>query len=137
MNQGRNINGNNPERWKDPVAWDVLTDEQRQIIDCWYKERYDEQKEKEKYQENLSWNSSCFALIPLAVFQGYQMANGEISLMLLIGIVSIWICYAFVFTLARLAYEQINWRKQGILSHLIQILVAMFVTYSVANLIFK
>ena len=59
----------NPDiRWKDPEAWKCLTDEQRDVIDKWYKddclERYEDEKAKQdRHNNDEIWISLC-GLIP-------------------------------------------------------------------------
>lgn len=97
MNLKRNINGSNPDRWKDPYAWDCLTDEQREVINKWYECINEDNKSREKKRADVVFYASMMALIPFAVLWTYTHSQDAGWIYIILGFLIAWFVICFVF----------------------------------------
>lgn len=136
MSLKRDINGTSQKRWKDPVAWDCLTDDQREIINSWYEQRCEEFRKETAFRDSRSWTSSVIALIPLAVIHAYGEYR-DTSLDMFGAAAAVWLVYAFAYGIFRKAYEQRNPERAGHAKLVFHILVAIFASLCIAHLIYR
>ena len=132
----RHINGTNKDRWKDPYAWDCLTDEQRDIINEWYSSAYSREEERAKKEITNHRNASFFGIIPFAVHYAYKWAGGALNLEFLWQLICALIVYSIIFFLFYEGYLAANCEppsKLGLVWHMIiAILISLWVMFSVA-----
>lgn len=93
----RDINGSNPDRWKDPYAWDCLTDEQREVINQWYEYIVEDRRKSEKNREDVVFYASMMALIPFAVLWTYTHSLDAGWIDIILGFLIAWCIICFVF----------------------------------------
>lgn len=68
------------DRWKDPEAWKCLDDEQREIINEWYKLINEIHDNEEKLEESRNVYSTIFLSIPISVFYLHGFSNSGLPI---------------------------------------------------------
>ena len=125
------------DRWKDPAAWECLSDEQRDIINEWYESICDDNRAEKNSIRSWSWSSSYIALIPFAAIFGYELNERELDWYFLLSVAVAWFVYAFVFTIFRTVSEEDltgNHSRFVIVKHIIYV---SFASLCMIGLIFR
>lgn len=117
----------------DPAAWSSLSDDQRDIINEWYTEIWQEDSRERSKKERQTWAASYFALIPFAVFSAYLGCGGEITMQAVLGAICAWFVYALVFTIAREIFPS-SGKKTSVA---IRAACVVFAAYAVLHIIFS
>lgn len=65
------------DRWKDPAAWECLSDEQRDTIEEWYKKVSQTEKEERAEQLKISKIAGHSIVVPISVWYAVsEIKNG-------------------------------------------------------------
>lgn len=99
------------KRWGDPKAWECLNDEQRDIIDEWYKQVSESDKKPKEQEKRCRTHSYYFALIPFAVGYAHQfLGNTWLStLEFIVQIAAAWLVYSIIFHIFSDFYFHFNY----------------------------
>lgn len=99
------------KRWGDPKAWECLNDEQRDIIDEWYKELLKNDRKPAEREKRCRIDAGYFALIPFAVGYAHKfLGNTWLSMLeYVFQIVCAWLVYSIVFHIFSDFYFHFNY----------------------------
>ena len=89
------------DRWKDPEAWNCLSDEQRDIICEWWQKVNSMEREEQTNKEGYDLTASVLALIPFAVAYGFKDWNTQTVWWFLGRSIAALIVYGLIYVLAK------------------------------------
>ena len=124
---------NTKRRWKDPEAWKCLDDEQREIIDKWYRDIRKEYDEERKKQKILNSSASMFALTPF-VF-AYALRYTSSLVVFLMSVISAFLVYSLIFYIFSEAYINLVGIEDNKVEKIIKGIVAVVVSFLLTNLV--
>ena len=124
---------NTKSRWQDPEAWNCLDDEQRKIIDNWYRDIRKEHDEEHKNTKKLNSSASMFALTPF-VF-AYALRYTSSLGAFLMNLISAFLVYNFIFYIFSEAYINLVGIEDDKVGKIVKGIVAVVVSFLLTNLV--
>lgn len=127
------------KRWNDPEAWKCLDDNQREIINAWYKDIREMYKKEEDCERRCTESAGFFAMIPLAAGYAYKYLSDGVWNALFQGACA-WLFYVFILYAFSSFYKHFNnytceEGKMAKLRVLGQALVAILVSLCMLSLV--